>query len=54
MSCDYLRPALEHIEGLGQLGIALVWRDKERVVRGQLAGRFPDALHGHELRRVRR
>ena len=54
MSIDYFGPALEHIEGLGQLGVALVRCDEERVVCGQLASRFPDAFHRHELGRVGR
>ena len=49
MSCDHFGPALEHVEGLGQLGVALVRGDEERVVRGELAGRLPDAFHRHEL-----
>jgi hypothetical protein len=52
MSCDHLGSTLEHVEGLGQLGVALVRGDKERVVRGELAGRLPDAFHRHELGRV--
>ena len=31
MSRDLLEPALEDIEGLGQLGIALVGGDEERI-----------------------
>src|SRR5882672_2979231 len=54
MSCDHFGPTLEHIEGLGQLGVALVRGDEERVVRRELARRLPHALHGHELRRVGR
>src|SRR5882672_2265447 len=54
MSSDHLGPALEHIEGLGQLGVALVGCDEERVVRGQFAGGFPYAFHRHELGRVGR
>jgi hypothetical protein len=30
MSCDHLGPALEHIEDLGQLGVALVRVTKNR------------------------
>ena len=54
MSCDHLRTALEEIEGLGQLGVALVRCDEERVVRGQLAGGFSHAFHRHELGRIGR
>ena len=50
MSCDHLGPALEQIEGLGQLGVALVRGDEERVVRREFARRLPYAFHRHELR----
>jgi len=54
MSCDHLWTALEEIEGLGQLGVALIGSDKEGVVGCELARRLSHALHRHELRRVRR
>ena len=54
MSGDQARTALEPVEGLRQLGVALVRCDEEGIVRGQLAGCLPDALHRHELRRVGR
>lgn len=41
MSCDHLRPALEDIEGLSQLGVALVRGDEEGIVRRELARRLP-------------
>jgi hypothetical protein len=37
MSCDHVEPALEQIEGLGQLGVALVGRDEERIVSSAFA-----------------
>ena len=54
MSSDHLGPALEQSERLGQLGIALVRGDEERIVRRELARRLPHAFHRHELRRVGR
>lgn len=53
MSGDQRGAPLERVEGGGQLRVALVGRDEERVVRRQLARRLPDALHRHELGRVR-
>src|SRR4051812_7768375 len=54
MSCDHRGPALEQIDSLGQLGIALVRRDEERIVRREFARRLPHTFHRHELWRVGR
>jgi len=54
MRRDHIGSTLEHIECLGQLGVALVRCDEERVVRGQLAAWFSTRLPSHELGRVGR
>lgn len=45
---------LEAAEGGAEGEVALVAGDEEGVVRGVLAGRLPDSLDGHVLRRVGR
>jgi len=42
MTSDHPGPALEQIASLGQLGIALVPSDEERIVRREFAQISPD------------
>ena len=54
MSTDQRWTLLESGECGAQRHIALVSGDEEPIMRGDLAGCFPDTLHRHEFRRVGR